>query len=135
MAATALQDVSSMNDATKSNVEREIEKSDVGQEIENQYPHGFTFVLLTIGLMAVVLVLGLDNYIIGKFFLIASIKFQLNLVRNCYSSNNNGIQHPQPRRLVRQLLLLDAHVILAGVWTALHPLPNQNCVPYLNFGF
>lgn len=29
------------------------------------FPRGWTFVLLTVGLMAVVLVLGLDNYIIG----------------------------------------------------------------------
>ena len=31
---------------------------------EDGYPRGITFVLLTIGLMAVVLVLALDNYII-----------------------------------------------------------------------
>ena len=31
---------------------------------EDDYPHGITFVLLTTGLMAVVLVLALDNYII-----------------------------------------------------------------------
>ena len=30
---------------------------------ENDYPYGITFMLLTIGLMAVVLVLALDNYI------------------------------------------------------------------------
>ena len=30
----------------------------------DDYPHGITFVLLTTGLMAVVLVLALDNYII-----------------------------------------------------------------------
>ena len=33
-------------------------------ESEQEYPSGITFVLLTIGLMAVVLVLALDNYII-----------------------------------------------------------------------
>lgn len=33
----------------------------------NQYPDGFKFVVLTIGLMAVVLVVALDNYIIGLF--------------------------------------------------------------------
>ena len=40
--------------------------SEIGaaREEEDSYPHGITFVLLTIGLMAVVLVLALDNYII-----------------------------------------------------------------------
>lgn len=33
---------------------------------EDHYPSGLTFVLLTIGLMAVVLVVALDNYIIGS---------------------------------------------------------------------
>ncbi len=33
-------------------------------EEKQEYPHGTTFVLLTVGLMAVVLVLALDNYII-----------------------------------------------------------------------
>ena len=32
---------------------------------ENEYPRGLTFILLTVGLMVVVLVLALDNYIIG----------------------------------------------------------------------
>ena len=35
-----------------------------GSDEENVYPRGVTFVLLTTGLMAVVLVLALDNYII-----------------------------------------------------------------------
>lgn len=43
------------------------EKRPSGNEDGNQYPHGFTFVVLTIGLMAVVLVVGLDNYIVGLF--------------------------------------------------------------------
>ena len=33
-------------------------------ECETEYPSGISFMLLTIGLMAVVLVLALDNYII-----------------------------------------------------------------------
>lgn len=36
-------------------------------ESEVEYPSGISFTLLTIGLMAVVLVLALDNYIICQF--------------------------------------------------------------------
>ena len=36
-------------------------------EDENIFLDGFSFVVLTIGLMAVVLILALDNYIIGLF--------------------------------------------------------------------
>ena len=32
---------------------------------EIKYPHGLAFFMLTVGLMAVVLILALDNYIIG----------------------------------------------------------------------
>lgn len=35
-------------------------------ESEEEYPSGLSFILLTIGLMAVVLVLALDNYIISE---------------------------------------------------------------------
>ncbi len=48
----------------------DIEKSDKSQAevgTRPQYPGGFKFALLTIGLMAVVLVLALDNYIIGEW--------------------------------------------------------------------
>lgn len=47
----------------------DIEKSEESQaEFGNrpQYPLGFKFALLTIGLMAVVFVLALDNYIISE---------------------------------------------------------------------
>lgn len=47
----------------------DVEKSEESQaEFGNrpQYPRGFKFALLTIGLMAVVLVLALDNYIISE---------------------------------------------------------------------
>lgn len=71
MTARPLQDVSSIDNLPSSNLKGEIEKGNAEQEIGNQYPQGITFVLLTIGLMAVVLVLGLDNYIIGKFSSIA----------------------------------------------------------------
>ena len=37
---------------------------EVASNEEDDYPRGITFVLLTTGLMAVVLVLALDNYII-----------------------------------------------------------------------
>ncbi|MCJ1359142.1 MAG: hypothetical protein MMC33_009142 [Icmadophila ericetorum] len=43
--------------------ERDSGKGLVEPANEDQYPHGFNFVLLTIGLMAVVLVVALDNYI------------------------------------------------------------------------
>lgn len=36
-------------------------------EIEKEYPSGISFILLTIGLMAVVLVVALDNFIICGF--------------------------------------------------------------------
>lgn len=39
---------------------------DAISEEEDEYPRGFTFLLLTVGLMVVVLVLALDNYIIGS---------------------------------------------------------------------
>jgi hypothetical protein len=48
----------------------DVENSEKSQaEVGNrpQYPCGFKFALLTIGLMAVVLVLALDNYIIGEW--------------------------------------------------------------------
>lgn len=41
-------------------------------ESEKEYPSGVSFILLTVGLMAVVLVLALDNYIISEFEAIAS---------------------------------------------------------------
>ena len=55
------------NGFTKANAEGGSEKGtsrEDPREEEDNYPHGITFVLLTIGLMAVVLVLALDNYII-----------------------------------------------------------------------
>ena len=49
--------------STKANFEgnTELEFASNG---EDAYPRGITFILLTTGLMAVVLVLALDNYII-----------------------------------------------------------------------
>lgn len=47
----------------------DVEKSEESQaEVGNrpQYPRGFKFALLTIGLMAVVLVIALDNYITSE---------------------------------------------------------------------
>lgn len=42
------------------------ERAHLEQGAEDHYPGGLTFMLLTIGLMAVVLVVALDNYIIGS---------------------------------------------------------------------
>ena len=44
-----------------------LEDSSRRLEIEKEYPNGIGFVLLTIGLMAVVLLVALDNYIICEF--------------------------------------------------------------------
>ena len=49
--------------STKADFEGSAELEPASDE-EDGYPRGITFVLLTIGLMAVVLVLALDNYII-----------------------------------------------------------------------
>ena len=49
--------------STKANFEDNTEL-DFASDEEAGYPRGITFVLLTTGLMAVVLVLALDNYII-----------------------------------------------------------------------
>ena len=49
--------------STKANFEGNTEL-DFASDEEAGYPRGITFVLLTTGLMAVVLVLALDNYII-----------------------------------------------------------------------
>lgn len=65
MVATARPGI--FHSATKSTLEGGIQGEDDKQEDENKYPHGFSLVLLTIGLMAVVLILGLDNYIISLF--------------------------------------------------------------------
>lgn len=48
-------------------------------ESDEKYPEGIRFILLTVGLMAVVLVLALDNYIISESrattqFLLRSVK-------------------------------------------------------------
>lgn len=53
------------NEVTKINAEGGLEIETTREE-EDSYPHGITFVLLTVGLMAVVLVLALDNYIICR---------------------------------------------------------------------
>ena len=49
--------------STKADFEGNVELEFASDE-EDGYPRGITFVLLTIGLMAIVLVLALDNYII-----------------------------------------------------------------------
>lgn len=45
-----------------------------GFESEEEYPSGISFILLTVGLMAVVLVLALDNYIICEYQATASYR-------------------------------------------------------------
>lgn len=46
---------------------------DTALEEDDIYPDGLTFILLTVGLMVVVLVLALDNYIIGDFRFASSV--------------------------------------------------------------
>ena len=41
----------------------EVQGTNIKPDIK--YPHGLAFFMLTVGLMAVVLILALDNYIIG----------------------------------------------------------------------
>ena len=57
----------SMTPRNKESIEAKIEGNtelEPASDEEDGYPRGITFVLLTTGLMAVVLVLALDNYII-----------------------------------------------------------------------
>lgn len=67
MTAATMPSITSTYAATMAKFEGNTGDDHAEREDENQYPRGFTFVLLTIGLMAVVLVVAIDNYIIGAF--------------------------------------------------------------------
>ena len=65
-----------------------------GLESEQEYPSGISFVLLTIGLMAVVLVLALDNYIICESQALASSSsaIKANIQSDCHPDSHYPFQ-------------------------------------------
>lgn len=108
----------------KEDNEKNLPISSAASRQDEDYPRGLTFILVTIGLMFVVLILALDNYIIGKQGLILHRSNVLRL--RCsyrYSQNYNRVQGFESRWMVRQLLLFDTYVLPAGFRTAMHHLP------------
>lgn len=75
MTAAARPSITSTDAATMAKFEGDTGDEHAEREDENQYPRGFTFVLLTIGLMAVVLVVAIDNYIIGAFEICSCLRW------------------------------------------------------------
>ena len=71
MTAAAMSTGTSTDTATETKLNGDAEKQQAEQEDEAEneghYPRGSTLAVLTIGLMAVVLVVAMDNYIIGAF--------------------------------------------------------------------
>ena len=55
-----------LENSVAADTEKSSQNEDQISKEEDEYPRGFTFLLLTVGLMVVVLVLALDNYIIGS---------------------------------------------------------------------
>jgi hypothetical protein len=47
--------------------EKSFQNKDTPSEEEIEYPRGFTFMLLTVDLMAIIPMLASDNYIIGSY--------------------------------------------------------------------
>lgn len=89
-----------LNDtATEAKLEGDIKEQDAEPEDDQaQYPRGVTFVLLTIGLMAVVLVVAMDNYIIGAFGTVSCLQLYSTVLTgpcsNGDSSNNVRLRRP-----------------------------------------
>ena len=100
-------------------------------ESEKEYPSGISFILLTVGLMAVVLVLALDNYIISEFEALASSSSdrEANIQSDGHTNSDHPFQQSQPSWLVWQLLFSYAHVLSACVWPNVHLFPCQDSLP------
>lgn len=111
-----------------------LQSSSRRREIEKEYPRGISFILLTVGLMAVVLVLALDNYIITEFEAIASSTSdkEADVRSDGHTNPDHPFQQSQPSWLVWQLLFSHARVLSACVRPTVHLFPGQDSLPSIH---
>lgn len=125
------------NPVVESNDKNRVEEDHSPQNDDCEYPRGVRFAFLTIGLMAVVLMVALDNYIIGLICFDPHCKCSVapaEMYRNRDSSNHGQVRRSEFDRLVWQLLFPDTHGVPAGVRSTLHSIFREVGMPHLSCG-
>lgn len=81
------------------------------------YPKGFVLISLTLGMMGAVLMVALDNYILGNGFA-STVTLCSDFPSNRHPENHHSVQQLGRRCLVCKLILPHANGAPTNVWAA-----------------